>query len=189
MFQRALEDFAVMTRKKIAAGSSISLRALVHSQIFHIGGGHGLRGIEEFLRRIDSDELAGIQHRDSGAEQKRFAHMVGHNHDRLPEVLLHFLEFALDFGARERIERSERFVHQQNGWVGGERSGDPDALALPAGKLMGIAARIFTAIESYEFEQMRDARTNSLFRPALQAREQRNILLRRCNAERAPRPE
>ena len=105
--------------------------------------------------------------------------MVGHNHNGFCEVLLYRLEFALDFGARERVERAEWFVHQQNGWVGGECSRNPNALALSAGKFVGIAAQIFPRGEADEFHQLRDARTNPLFGPTLQTRQQRNILFNR----------
>ena len=113
--------------------------------------------------------------RDSGAEQKRLANMVGHDHDGLPEILLQLLEFALDFGTGERIERAEGLVHQQNGRIGSERPGDPDALSLSAGKFVGIAARIFVGLSPTSASKCRNARTNALFRPTFQTRQQRNI--------------
>ena len=37
--------------------------------------------------------------------------------------------------ACDRVDRAERLVHQQDGRVGGQRAGDADPLALPAGEL------------------------------------------------------
>ena len=101
------------------------------------------------------------------------------------EVLLDFLEFALDFDAREWIECTEWFVHQQNGWVSGERSRNADTLALPAGKLVGMAAQIFTAIQADQFQQFGDARTNAFFRPVFQTRHQGNVLFDRVMRKKA----
>ena len=57
------------------------------------------------------------------------------------EALLQRQKFPADFHARQRIERAERLVHQQDRRVGGERARHADALALAAGKLVRIAAQ------------------------------------------------
>ena len=47
----------------------------------------------------------------------------------------------VELGARHRIERAERFVHQQNRRVHGQRAGDADALPLAARELVGPTRR------------------------------------------------
>ena len=44
--------------------------------------------------------------------------------------------------ARQRVERAERLVHQQEVGFGGERPGQPDALAHAAGKLPDRLVRL-----------------------------------------------
>ena len=50
-------------------------------------------------------------------------------------------ELLLETRARDRVERAERLVHEHHRRVGGQRAGEPDALALPARELRGVARR------------------------------------------------
>ena len=48
---------------------------------------------------------------------------------------------SLQLAARDRVERAERLVEQEERRVGGQRARDADALALSAGELVRIPAR------------------------------------------------
>ena len=76
-------------------------------------------------------------------------------------------QLRLQAEARDRVERAERLVHQQHGRVGGERAGEADALALPAGELCGVARRV-VRFEPDELEQLarRVARTSPCGQPS-----------------------
>ena len=58
---------------------------------------------------------------------------------RLAHARLDAAELLLQLAARDRIERAERFVHQQHRRIGGQRPRDADALPLSAGQLVGPA--------------------------------------------------
>ena len=49
------------------------------------------------------------------------------------------LELLLELAAHDRVDRAERFVHQQDVRVRGEPAGHADALLLAAGELGGVA--------------------------------------------------
>ena len=51
-------------------------------------------------------------------------------------------ELAVELAARDRIERAEGLVHQQNRRIGGERPRDADALALAARQLFRAPCRV-----------------------------------------------
>ena len=81
------------------------------------------------------------QHDDAGGEEQRFLDrwvisstpVVGSPPDG-QQQFLHAL-------ARQRIERAERLVHQQEFRFGGQRAGDADALAHAAGQLPDAPCR------------------------------------------------
>src|SRR5712691_2430725 len=90
-------------------------------------GGHGDR-----RRRIAGDEPAVLEDADAVCERERFAHVVCDDDDGLPQALLDLSELGVQLGAREGIERAEGLVHQQDRWIGRDRAGDADPLALSA---------------------------------------------------------
>ena len=100
-------------------------------------------------------------------------------HDRFPQPLLQLLKFPADFRARQRIERAERLIHQQDRRIGRQRPRHSHALALPAGKLVRIAPQKLRGIETHQRQQLLRARAHALGRPAFQPRHQRNVLLHR----------
>lgn len=94
---------------------------------------------KEFLGRSEGDQLARVQKPDTRAEEHSFVKIVGDEEDGFAETPGEGAEFALKFGTCDGIEGAERLVHKQNGRVGGESTGDTNALALAAGKFAGIA--------------------------------------------------
>src|ERR1700687_1790784 len=66
-------------------------------------------------------------------------------------------EFALELGARDGIERAEGLVHQKDGRIGSESTGDTDALTLAAGKFAGAAMGEFAGFEADKLEHFIDA--------------------------------
>jgi len=70
---------------------------------------------------------------DPVAEQDRFVQVMRDEHDRLAIAVPHVKELILHDRLRLRVERTERFVHEEVIRSGGERSGHSDALLLAAG--------------------------------------------------------
>ena len=60
------------------------------------------------------------------------AWIVGDHHDRLAVISIERLKQIQNFIARFAIEVARRLVAQQQGWVGHDRTRNPDALFLPA---------------------------------------------------------
>ena len=94
--------------------------------------------------------------------------------DGLADALLDAAELPLELGTRDRIERAERFVHQQHGGIGGERPRDADPLPLAAGKLRGPALAVFGG-EADQLEQLRDTRGDARRLPALEPRHHADV--------------
>ena len=58
------------------------------------------------------------------------------------QFLLEPQELVLESLPHHRIDGTERLVHQQHRWIGGQGAGDPDPLLLSAGELLGIAVGV-----------------------------------------------
>ena len=112
---------------------------------------------EELLRRSGGDDAAGLEQNDVRSEEQGFAEIVGDEYDSLAETAGESAEFALELGARDRIESAEGLVHQKNGGIGGESTRDADALTLAAGKFTGAAMGKLARIEADEAEHFLDA--------------------------------
>ena len=95
--------------------------------------------------------------------------------DRLAHLLVQAQELGLEAVARDRVERAERLVHQHQRRVDGERAGEADALALPAGELRGVALAV-VGLEADQLEQLGGARAGALLVPAEQARDGRDVV-------------
>ena len=70
--------------------------------------------------------------------------------------LLQGSKLTLQFGAGDGIERAERFVHEEDGRVGGQGAGHADSLALSAGKFAGVTRRQLR-VEADELHEFLDA--------------------------------
>ena len=100
--------------------------------------------IEEFtVARTGERNVEGRAERRAGAvrewndavcEEQRFVDVVGDEDDGLFIFFPDALELVLERRARERVERGERFIEQENLRVHRKRAGDGDALTLAARK-------------------------------------------------------
>ena len=114
------------------------------------------------------EHAADVEDRDAVTHLHRFFDVVGHEHDRLLHLVLHAQELVLQPGARDRVDRAERLVHQQHRWIGGERPRHADALALPTRELVRIAVAVLLGIEADELRgaRRRAARCRFLSQPS-----------------------
>ncbi len=121
------------------------------------------------------NDAARLEQNDSRREEQGFADIVGDEDDGFAEAASERAELALQFGASDGIESAERFVHQQNRRVRGERARDPDALPLAAGKLVRAARGEFAGIESDEGQELLDASGDASGIPFFECRHQGNV--------------
>ena len=96
-------------------------------------------------RFVIRDEHPVLEHADPIRQREGLTHVVRDEHDGLADPLLNPPKLPMQLGAGDRIERSERFVHQHDRRIGGERARNADTLALTAGQLVGPATREFSA--------------------------------------------
>ena len=85
-------------------------------------------------------------------------------------------EFQLQPIARDRVERAEGLVHQQEVGPAGQGAGKTDALALAAGNLAGIAVRIVGGWQLDQVQHLVGAGADIRRWPAQQARHDGDIL-------------
>ena len=85
---------------------------------------------------------AGREHRDAVTEAHRLLDVVRHEQDRLAHLGLQPEELHLQPLARDRVDRAERLVHEQDRGIGGQRPSHADALALAAGELVRVAVTV-----------------------------------------------
>src|SRR5207244_9774052 len=83
-------------------------------------------------------DAAVVEQRDCRPEQERLAHVVGDEQHGLSELTEDRDEMRLQLGARDRIERTERLIEQQDRWVEHQRARQAHALALATAQLRGI---------------------------------------------------
>ena len=131
-------------------------------------------------------ELARLHDADPVAKRKRLAHVVGDEDDAVVRsCCLSARELAAHFRARDRIERAERFVHQQNRRIDGERACQADALPLPAGQFVGTPRGEGVRRQSDQVEQFARPRAVIARRSQPSSRGTTARFLRPSCAERA----
>ena len=91
---------------------------------------------DEILRRADLHDAAVLHDGDTIGEPDRLVEVVGDEYDGLLQHRLQPQELVLHLTPDQGIERGERLVEEPDVRVGGERTGDADALLLSAGKLV-----------------------------------------------------
>ena len=101
-----------------------------------------MREAGKFAGSGDGNDAAGVQENNAIGEQEGFANVVGDQHDSFCHVGGQAEDLALEFGAGDRVEGAEGFVHEKNLRISSESPGHTDALALAAGQLSRIAVRI-----------------------------------------------
>ena len=90
--------------------------ALVHilDELGYVAGG-GLG--QDLLGRADLDDGTVLHDAHSVADAKRLVEVVGDEQDRLAKLCLDLHHLVLHLASDQRIQRAERLVHQQDGWV------------------------------------------------------------------------
>ncbi len=143
------------------------------------------RVLEDLLRRVVLGEPAALaEDRDPVADLDRLVDVVRDEDDGLAQLLLKPEELVLQPRAHDRVDRAERLVHQHQGRIGGERSCEPDALALTAGELRGEALRV-RRVEPDKVEQLGGALLDPRARSAEQLGHRADVRLHRHVREEA----
>jgi hypothetical protein len=75
---------------------------------------------------------------DAIGEQQSLAKIVRHENHSFLHALLQGAKLFLDLRASDWIERSKRFIEQQDRRIGRQRPRYTHSLALPSGELLGI---------------------------------------------------
>ena len=86
-------------------------------------------------RRPERRRRTDRQRDDPVGEQQRLVDVVGDQHDRLLARLPDARDLVLQHGARQRVQRRQRLVHQQHLGIDGQRARERHALAHAARQL------------------------------------------------------
>src|SRR5207245_784706 len=105
-------------------------------------------------RPIAREQLPTVGQADAIAERKRFAHVVRDDDHSLMKARLNPAELGVQLGPGQRIERTERLVHQEKRRIHGERAGDADALPLAARQLARPFVRVTFGRQADQLEQL-----------------------------------
>ena len=130
MFKRQIENFA---REAFHLDFAFYVKAGQKRPSFRR---RGMQKVRRCRKRIQSPV---VQEPDAAAEEERLPHIVRDKQGGLVELPTEHEKLPLKLNARDRIERAEGLVKQQERRVCGQRAGHTDPLALPAGQLPGIA--------------------------------------------------
>src|SRR6516162_3471403 len=103
--------------------------------------------------------------------------IVRHENNGFAQARGEGAKFHLQFRSSDRIEGAERFVHQENRWVGSESPRDADALALSAGKFARKSSSEFCGFQPDERKHFANALPHALLRPALEMGYQGDVAL------------
>ena len=126
-------------------------------------------------RVVLGQDPAALEDRDAVGHLDRLVHVMGHEHDRLADLLLEPQELVLEAFAPDRVDRAERLVHEHDRRIRGEGASHADALALAAGELARISVTV-GRLEPDEVEQLVRPRADALGRPAQEARHDPDVL-------------
>lgn len=83
---------------------------------------------------------------------------------------------VLQIAPGDRVDRAERFIHQQYRWVRRERLRDTDTLLLPTGQLTREAVAEVGRVEADQVHHLFDPVVDPLLAPAEQAGHHRDVL-------------
>ena len=127
------------------AAEDDSLAGGLHVRIGHRDGcqqGDGVgvqRAAVQVVGRRQLDEAAEVHHADAVGDVADDGEVVGDEHERQVEPLLEVDEQVDDLRLDRDVERRDRLVGEDDVGLDGQRPGQPDALALATGELVGIA--------------------------------------------------
>src|SRR5262249_4940053 len=103
-----------------------------------------------------------VDDRDPVAHGQGFLLVVGHVHERDPDLSLQLLQLDLELPPQLGVQGAERFIEQQDGRLEHERPGKRDALLLAAGELARLAAREARQLD--ELKRLPDAARDLVLR-------------------------
>src|SRR6185503_20901051 len=121
-------------------------------------------------------QLAAAHDRDAVAELDRLVDVMRHEQHRRPLIALDAKELVLKTIAHDRIDRTERLVHEHHRRLGGESACDADALPLTARELRRIARREPRWFETDEREQLLGPGVDARVRPTEQSGHSGDVL-------------
>src|SRR6266568_2220564 len=125
----------------------------------------------KLVRCSQKRQASGLEQPDARTQQQALAYVVRDEHHRLAEPACERTKLALQLEARDRVERRERFVEQQQRWVDGQRAGHADALALAAGQLVRKARCECAGLQADQRKQLAYPARDAVWRPPLEARQ------------------
>ena len=111
---------------------------MVGDQASGIGG---LRGREHGAGWPLFDQMTALEDGDAIGEARSERQIMGDEKQRHAVFTDEFVEQRYDFGLHHHVERARCLVGDQEGGAGGYGRGNCDALALAAGKLVGIGSQ------------------------------------------------
>ncbi len=109
---------------------------------------------DDIERRVVLDHPAAVHDDQLVGQVQRLLHIVRNKKHRLVGALLQSQELLLQPRAGDGIYGAERFIHQQDVRVSGQRAGDAHALLLSARQLRRIAAAIFSGGQAHHVHQL-----------------------------------
>ncbi len=126
------------------------------------------RPIDDPAHRSDLDDPPGIHDGDPMRSLGDDSHIVGHQHDRRAVVAPEPFQQSDDLRLDRHIERRRRLVGDNEARVGGERQGDDDPLAHPAGKLVRVMVNALVSGGNADLTQQGQSAASRLSRPQIE---------------------
>src|SRR5690349_18104156 len=123
-------------------------------------------GFEKFVGSENGDEPAILHQGDACRQDQRFMEVVSNEGNGLAQAFLQRKKFALQLGAGNGVERTERLVHQQDGWIRGQGPRNANPLALASREFSWIAG-CDLRIKPNELKQFFDALLYTIGHPVL----------------------
>lgn len=145
-----------------------------------MGNEVGRRRTEDFCRgRILIEETTLAHHGNPVAQAHSFVNVVRDDYDGLLHSLLEGEELVLQVESGDRVNRAERFVHEQDRRVRCQGARNPDSLTLAPGKLMRIAITELGSGQPDEFQHLVNTVIGCGFVPLQESTDRRNVLSNR----------
>ena len=117
------------------------------------------RIVEDAVDVADLHDFAQVHHGDPVGDVPHHGQVVGHHQVAQPEFRAELVQQVDDPGLDGHVQGGHRLVQDHEFGVHGEGAGDPDALALAAGELVGEAVDV-VRLEAHEFHQLHDPLTD-----------------------------